>query len=111
MTAYVRSPGNVPKRLRPRRIDVFTAANDHIVDAAQNEEITVLVNLSSISGVIPSISNRARLRIRALQYPENASGELMWTTISPSMTLRRSLIPALPADAGFVRKVSLIENV
>src|SRR5262249_58336310 len=46
------------------RRDVLAAADDHVVDAAGDEEIAVAVEISGVAGEIPALAQRLGIRVR-----------------------------------------------
>src|SRR5262245_6300874 len=46
------------------RRDVFTAADDHVVDAAGDEEIAITVEIAGIAGEIPAVAQGLGVRVR-----------------------------------------------
>src|ERR1700741_4198946 len=41
--------------------DVLAAADDHVVDAAGDEEIAILIDVSGVASEIPAVAERARI--------------------------------------------------
>src|SRR5450759_2748659 len=46
------------------RGDVFTAGDDHVVDAARYEQVAVLVEVSGVAGEIPALAQRLGVGLR-----------------------------------------------
>src|ERR1700733_1777955 len=46
------------------RGDVFATGDDHVVDAAGDEEIAFAVNETRVAGKVPSLAQRLRIRVR-----------------------------------------------
>src|ERR1700735_29946 len=46
------------------RRDIFTPGDDHVVDAAGDEEIAIAINKAGIAGKVPSLAQGLRIRIR-----------------------------------------------
>ncbi len=78
------------------RVDVIAADDDHVVLTAANEEIAVIVDLSDVSRIEPSIAQR----FRALLRPVAVAGHQLGTTCAnfPMGTARQDLAAALDVD-------------
>ena len=45
------------------RVDVLAAGDDHVVDAAVDPEVAVLVDPADVAGAVPAVANRLRVRV------------------------------------------------
>ena len=79
------------------RMDVLAARDDHVVDAADDPEVAVLVEPADVARVVPAVADRLRVRVR----PVPVAGErLVGAHVAEDLALARRVEP----QAGVQRR-------
>ena len=85
------------------RVDVLAARDDHVVDAAVDPQVAVLVEVAGVARVVPAVADRPRVGVGPVPVAgERLVGREVAADLAVArLDVRRAFTRARPAQPGF----------